>query len=185
MVLGVYFCTTNVKLMFFKGIKIKSAQKYIANNLKTIVTPANGKIISLAVLVDGTKYEEFPFLNEISTVFGIRPESITVLYYHSDKKLTQQFPETMFTDADLGFSGVLKNESVSKFINKTYDGLLSFYKEDILLLNLVAVQSKAKFKIGFSGTNEAINDLSIATELDDITTFTFELKKYLSILNKI
>jgi len=171
--------------MFFKRIKKKSAQKYISNSLKTIMTPTKGKIVSLAILVDGTKYEVFPFLNEISTVFGIKSESITVLYYHSDKKVAQQFPETMFTDTDLGFSGVLKNDSVSRFINKTYDGLLSFYKDDKLLLNLVAVQSKAKFKIGFSGANEAINDLSIATELDDITTFTFELKKYLSILNKI
>ena len=180
-----YFCTTNVKLMFFKGIKRKSAQKYIANSLKTIVTPTKGKIVSLAILVDAAKYEKFPFLNEISTVFGIQPESIAVLYYHSDKKVAQQFPEAMFTDTDLGFSGVLKNDSVSKFVNQAFDGLLSFYDEDKLMLNLVAVKSKAKFKIGFSGTNQAINDLSIATELNDITTFTFELKKYLSILNKI
>jgi len=171
--------------MFFKGIKRKSAQKYIANSLKTMVTPARGKITNLAILVDASKYDNFPFLNEISVVFGIKPEAITVLYYHPDKKIAQEFPEAMFTDADLGFRGALKNDSVSSFINKTYDGLLSFYKEDKLVLNLVAVQSKAKFKIGFSGANEVINDLSIATELDDIKTFTFELKKYLSILNKI
>jgi len=171
--------------MFFKGIKKKSAQKYITNSLKTIVTPTIGKIINLAILIDASKYDEFPFLNEISTVFGVKPESISVLYYHPDKKIAQQFPEAMFTDADLGFSGMLKKHSVSSFINTSYDGLLNFYKEDKLLLNLVAVQSKAKFKIGFSGVNEAINDLSIATELDNINEFTFELKKYLSILNKI
>lgn len=171
--------------MFFKGIKRKSAQKYISNSLKTMVTPANGKIVSLAILVDASKYKEFPFLNEISTIFGVKPEFISVLYYHPDKKIAKQFPEIMFTDTDLSFKGVLKNKSVSSFINTSYDGLLSFYKENELLLNLVAVQSKAKFKIGFSGANEAINDLSIATELEDIETFTFELKKYLSILNKI
>jgi len=181
----VYFCATNVKLMFFKGIKRKSAQKYITKSLKTVVSPAKGKVMNVAILIDASKYLEFPFFNEMSTVFGIKTEAIEVLYYHPDKKVAQQYPEAMYTDADLGFNGVIKNESVSGFINTTYDALLSFYKEDALLLNLVAVQSKAKFKIGFSGTNEAINDLSIATELDNIDEFTFELKKYLSILNKI
>jgi len=171
--------------MFFKGIKNKSAQKYIANSLKTIDTPANGKINNLAILVDASTYNEFPFLSEISSVFGIKPESIVVLYYHPDKMIAQQSPEKMFTDADLGFRGLVKNHSVSSFINTAYDGLLCFYSEDKLMLNLVAVQSKAKFKIGFSGAHEAINDLSIATTLDNIKEFTFELKKYLSILNKI
>ena len=63
--------------------------------------------------------------------------------------------------------------------------MLCYYSEDKLMLNLVAVQSKAKFKIGFSGINELINDLSIATDIENIKEFTFELKKYLSILNKI
>lgn len=171
--------------MFFKGIKRKSAQKYITSSLKTRATPANGKIFSLAILVDASKYNEFPFLNEISAVFGIKPESISILYYHQDKNIAKKFPETMFTDADLGFKGSIKNKSATEFINTPYDGLLSFWKEDKLLLSLAAVQSKAKFKIGFSGANDAINDLSITTELDDIKTFTFELKKYLSILNKI
>jgi uncharacterized protein YkvS len=91
----------------------------------------------------------------------------------------------MFTDNNLGFGGMIKNDVVLSFIEKPYDGLLCYYNENRLMLNLVAVQSKAKFKIGFSGINELINDLSIATDLENIKEFTFELKKYLSILNKI
>ena len=123
--------------MFFKGIKRKSAQKYIASSLKTRATPANGKIFSLAILVDASKYNEFPFLNEISAVFGIKPESISILYYHQDKNIAKKFPETMFTDANLGFKGSIKNKSATEFINTPYDGLLSFWKEDKLLLSFL------------------------------------------------
>jgi len=91
----------------------------------------------------------------------------------------------MYSDSNLGFGGVIKNDIVLSFTQKPYDGLLCYYSEDKLMLNLVAVQSKAKFKIGFSGINELINDLSIATDIENIKEFTFELKKYLSILNKI
>ena len=77
--------------------------------------------MNLAILVDASKYDEFPFLNEISTVFGIKPESIVVLYYHPDKKIALKFPEKIFTDTDLGFRGVLKNKSVSEYVNVLSD----------------------------------------------------------------
>ena len=171
--------------MFFKVIKQNSAQKYIAKSLETSAIPSVGKINSLAILVDGTKYKVFPFLKEINQLFGVKPELIDVLYYHSDKKVSDEFSDNMFTDTDLGFNAKFKNQVVTNFIDKPYDGLLCYFNNENVLLNLVAVQSKAKFKIGFSGACEGINNLSISTELDNISEFTFELKKYLSILNKI
>ena len=171
--------------MFFKGFKKKSAQKYISKCLKIKNTPSVGKITNLAILVDVAVYDEFPFISEISNVFNIEKESIDILYYTLDKNLVKQYPEKMFTDNNLGFGGMIKNDVVLSFIEKPYDGLLCYYNENKLMLNLVAVQSKAKFKIGFSGINELINNLSIATDLENIKEFTFELKKYLSILNKI
>jgi len=171
--------------MFFKGFKIKSAQKYISNSLKESRIPSAEKITNLAILVDGSVYHDFPFLKEISTVFGVSEASIDMLYYTPDKDIAKQHPEKMYADKDLGFGAIVKNELVTGFINKTYDGLLCYFNDDKLLLNLVAVQSKARFKIGFLGNNQLINDLSIATELGNIKEFTFELNKYLSILKKI
>lgn len=171
--------------MFFKGIKRKSAQKHIAKAVKYSKIRHGGKIKSLAVLIDATVYQDFPFLNELAEVFGISKESIEVLYYHPNKKVAEQFSEAMYTSAQLGFNGVIKNDEVHLFIAKNYDALLNFYNENNLMLNLVSAKSKAKFKIGFTGVKEGLNDFSVATELNNISVFTFELKKYLSILNKI
>lgn len=171
--------------MFFKGIKRKSAQKYITKALKANDVQHGGKIKKLGVLVDATVYKVFPFFSELSEVFGIPKESIEVLYYHPDKKAAEQFSEVVYTNSQLGFNGVIKNDDVLLFVAKNYDALFNFYNEDNLMLNLVSVKSKAKFKIGFSGVVNGGNDFSIATELNNISVFTFELKKYLSILNKI
>jgi len=171
--------------MFFKGIKRKSAQKHIEKALKINEVKHGGKIKSLAVLVDAAVYPDFPFFRELTEVFSIPKESIEVLYYHPDKKVAEQFSGIMYTSSQLGFNGVIKNDDVLCFVEKNYDALLNFYNEDNLMLNLVSTKFKAKFKIGFSGVIKGGNDFSIATELNNISVFTFELKKYLSILNKI
>ena len=180
-----YFCTTNVKLMFFKGIKKKSAQKTLDKALNNASNTTEGKIRTLGVLVDATVFADFPFVNEIAEVFGIEKNAIEIVYYHPNKKEAALMSELVYTDSELGFKGRIQNEGVTHFINKSYDGLLNYYNEDILLLNLVAVQSKAKFKMGFSGGYEGVNDFSVTTGLNNIEVFSFELKKYLSILNKI
>jgi len=171
--------------MFFKGIKRKSAQKYISKTLKANVDRQGGKIKNLAILIDATVFSDFPFLNELEEAFGVPKESIDILYYHPNKKVAEQFSEAVYTDTQLGFNSAIKNEDAVDFIQKDYDALLSFYTEDKLMLNLVSAKSNAKFKIGFSGVKEGLNDFSIATEANNISVFAFELKKYLSILNKI
>ena len=171
--------------MFLKGIKRKSAEKYIIKALKATVRNQDGKIKSLAILVDAIVFPEFPFLNELSVVFGIPKEAIVLLYYHPDKKIAEQFTEAVYTGTQLGFNATIKNDVVVDFVEKNYDALLNFYTEDKLMLNLVSAKSNAKFKIGFSGIKEGLNDFSIATEANDISVFAFELKKYLTILNKI
>ncbi len=171
--------------MFFKGIKRKSAQKYLVKHFKNQRLSASGKINDLAILVDASIYGEFPFLSEIGEVFNVSPDSIQLFYYTSDKKMAKQYPEKMFTDNDLGFGAVIKNEALTHFLNKPFDGLLCYFNHDVLMLNLATAQSKAKFKIGFSGINKYLCDFSVGTKLYNIKEFTFELKKYLSILKKI
>mgnify|MGYP000026453597 FL=1 len=171
--------------MFLKGIKRKSAQKYLIKQLQEKRVVDQSKIKTIGVLVDATVFESFPFLNELAEVFGVSTESISLLYYHPDKKVAEMSTESVFTDNNLGFKGQLNNSNAKTFLSTDFDALLSFYNEDKQLLNLAAVQSNAKYKIGFVGVNEHINDLCVVTELSDIKTFTFELKKYLSILNKI
>lgn len=171
--------------MFLKGIKRKSAQKYLIKQLQEKRVVDQSKIKTIGVLVDATVFTSFPFLIEVAEVFSVPKESIVLLYYHPDKKIAETFTEVIFTDNNLGFNGQLNNTNANEFLTERFDVLLNFYNEDKQLLNLAAVQSKAKYKIGFTGVHEQINDLCVVTELSDIKTFTFELKKYLSILNKI
>ncbi len=181
-----YFCDRIiVKLMFLREIKKKSVEKYISKTLLKARNLNSSKIKTLGVLLDATIYSQFPYADVMSNLFEIPQENIVILYYHPDKKQKETFKGNLYTDADLSFKANLKNEIANQFIETSFDCLLNFYTEDKLLLNLVAVKSKAKFKIGFASINENINDFSVATDINNIAEFTFELKKYLTILNKI
>ncbi len=172
--------------MFLKGFKKKSAKKYIDKILQQPRNLNNNIIKTIGILVDATVYESFPYINEIVSVFKTNNENITILYYYPDKKQAQlAINKKVFTKSDLGFNGKINVSIVKQFTNTKFDCLLNFYTEDKLLLNLASVQSEAEFKIGFTSINPKINDFSIATNINNITEFTFELKKYLTLLNKI
>ena len=174
-----------VKLMFLTGIKRKSAKKYIIKELAKPKVLNSDKIRTIGVLVDATVFECFPYLDELSEVFQIDKNNIEVLYYLPNKKEAKFFEERVYSNSTLGFGGRIKSVDANNFIDTEFDSLINFYDEDKLLLNLVSVSSKAKFKIGFSSINNKINDFSVATAVSNITDFTLELKKYLIILKKI
>lgn len=171
--------------MFLKGLKRKSAEKTIIKLLNSSRTVIDKKIKSIGVLVDASIFPDFPFLKELAGVFNVKESEIQILYYHEDKRMATQINGDAFSNADLAFGGKLKGEAVNNFINKPFDALINYYNQDELLLNLVALQSKAAFKIGFAGEERQINDFSVVTELKEINLFVTELKKYLPILNKI
>jgi hypothetical protein len=71
------------------------------------------------------------------------------------------------------------------FIDTEFDALICFYKEDALELNSVTAQSNANFKIGLSNTDQRLYDLIIDVKPSNFQLFKEELKKYLTVLNKL
>jgi len=171
--------------MFLKGFRKKSAKKYIVKQLQKARNLNSNKIKTIGILIDATDYESFPFTSKIAKTFNIPEKNIQLLYYQPDKKQAKVAAVNVYTKSDLAFKGNLKSKVAVEFSETSFDCLINYYAKDRLLLNLVAVKSKAQFKIGFASINENINDFSVATQLDNITEFTSELKKYLTILNKI
>ncbi len=171
--------------MFLKGIKRKLAQKYISKHSDATREINQNKIKTLGVLVDATLFHEFPFINDLSKLFNVSKSEISLLYYHPSTKQAKEMNVPVFTSNALAFGGQIKGEVVENFVNQKFDALLNFHEGQQLLLNLVSVHSKAKFKIGFSEANTKLNDFTVVTAIKNIETIRTELKKYLSILNKI
>ena len=105
--------------------------------------------------------------------------------YRVEEKEKESLFNPTFSSKQIGWRGVIKDQTLQQFLNKEFDILISYYKKDVTALKLITVASKAKLKVGVLETDERINDIIIKTEINNFSTFTSEIKKYLNILNKI
>jgi hypothetical protein len=70
-------------------------------------------------------------------------------------------------------------------LTKEYDLLVNYYTQDVLILKLMTVKTKARIKVGFAEIDPELNDLILQTQLQDFNTFKTELAKYLKVMNEL
>ncbi|HZJ21565.1 MAG TPA: hypothetical protein VFD35_14605, partial [Pricia sp.] len=85
----------------------------------------------------------------------------------------------------LGWNGNIENSYALEFLSREYDLLVNYYTAENLLIQLMSIKTRARFRVGFKGVDRVYNDLIMDAPLKDFTTFRKELKKYLGVLNEI
>ena len=74
---------------------------------------------------------------------------------------------------------------IDNFIAFPFDLLVNFYDTSNANLELISVESKAKFKVGFATVNKDINHFIVNLYMEKYVEFTQVLFEYLKILKKI
>lgn len=172
--------------MFLKRFKEKSNQKYINKVLSDRNTSVNGdKIKSVAIILNHDEFHDFEVFKNYLKELNLNAPKHKIIAFSADKNSEHSTWDTYFNPKDFGWRGKILNPDLETFINRNFDVLISYYKEDVLELNLIAAASKANFKVGISRRDERMYDLIIDVSPDEISTFKNELKKYLNILNKL
>lgn len=174
--------------MILKGFKEKSKKNYINSQLKNrIIKEFNTKVTSIGVVFNTDEINEIPDFNGLAQALGIEKEKVEVIAfkYRVEEKEKESLFNPTFSSKQIGWRGLIKDQTLQQFLNKEFDILISYYKKDVTALKLITVASKAKLKVGVLETDERINDIIIKTEVNNFSTFTSEIKKYLNILNKI
>ena len=72
---------------------------------------------------------------------------------------------------------------VESFSNTSYDLLVNYFKEDNPYLQLVSLNTNAKFRVGFSGVDNRLNDLMFSLSETDSTLFCKQMNTYLNNIN--
>lgn len=172
--------------MILKAFKEKSIQKYVNKLLITRkATVNNNKVKTVAVLLNTSEFHEFEVFRVYFKELGLISPKHKIIAFTLDDKLDHNKWNTHYSPKDFGWNGKIKNIDLESFINEPYDVLICYYKKEVLQLDLIAAASKANLKVGISRNDERIYDLIIDVGLKDINIFKQELKKYLTILNKL
>ena len=172
--------------MILKAFKEKSNQKYINKLLSARKAAVDSrKILSLGVILNVNEFKDFEAFRTFLKELGIKSNKIKIIAFVEDEKDQGYHWETYFGPKDFGWNGKINNVELQTFIDTEFDALISFYKEDTIELNSITAQSSANFKIGLSNTDQRLYDLIIDVKPSDFSLFKSELKKYLTVLNKL
>lgn len=171
--------------MIFTGFKRKTNQIFIKNHindfLKKEADTTQDKVKNILIFVDDIS-EISIIKKEIFQQFQIKEDHLTIVVFQ--KKISNEEYLTI-SPKNFGWYGRLKQEKFPFSLTKKYDLLINYSKVDNLYLNLLLLQMKISFKIGFSHFDKRFYDLLVNCETTNISIFTNEIKKYLTILNKL
>lgn len=172
--------------MFLKRFKEKSNQKYINSilNSRSVIVDSR-KIESIGIVFSFDEFNNYEAFGSLFKELNILENKVKFIAFITDEKLTPNSWDAFFNPKNFGWKGKIENVELEEFVNTEFDGLISYYKEDSLELNLVTALSKANFKIGISGNDERLHDFIIDVKPNQIELFKMELIKYLKVLNKI
>ena len=166
-------------------LKEKAIQKkYNKAIVKTIAKKHKAnKVLKVAILLDNESLENIMLANLTSKLL-FKKENIEVLIYREFSKNQEVMPKC-FTTKDFEFNGSLKSDNLKNFVKKEYDLLINYVKTPNLYTNMITLWSKAALKAGFAEIDDRLYDIVVSDEGLNEAVLNQELKKYLTILNKI
>ncbi len=172
--------------MILKVFKTNSNQKYV-NKLLNVrqVAVSSLKMNSVGVILNMNEFSDFDAFRTYFKTLGISPAKTKIIAFVEDAKDANPLWDTYFNPKDFGWRGKINNVDLQSFINTEFDVLISYYTRESLELKLITAASKANFKVGLIQDDKRMFDLMIDVKTKDFQLFKIELKKYLTVLNKL
>lgn len=172
--------------MFLKGLKEKSNQKFVNRTLQNRkVLSSNKPIKSVGVILNESEFVDYELFSSFLESLGVASTKQKIVTFLKTKDFEKNTWDETFTPKDFGWKGNLKNASLKDFTEIKFDVLICYYLANDNELNQIAAMSEANFKVGISNEDRRLYDLIIDVDTKDFSIFKTELKKYLTILNKL
>ena len=166
---------------YFLRLRLKERLNYYKSKQRDL------KVISslLVVCTDKEMVNEDLFI-EFAQFLKLKPSQI-ILVVLSDKEIKMEnktkIERYLISKQSIGFFG--KPPAIfSSLIKKSIGLQLNFFNEQSAFHDFMAASFDSNFRIGFSKSNEQINDLILAINPSDHSLFLKESKKYLNALLK-
>ena len=173
-------------MFFFNTVKRKTQRYSLRKGYTRIVEASHKgfskKTSSLLVLFDGNCQRDAT-LQKLSDIFNLEVANITCLVFNNKVPNTENIAQVVCPE-DFGFFGKLCSEDIRAILTNTYDVLINYSKEDNLYTNLLLLNAKALFRIGFSDRYREMYHLTILDKSGNCEVMNEAVEKYIRILDK-
>lgn len=169
-----------------KRIQQHFLRKLIDKNLKNRdISKLNESVKTLGFLVDEDLFNDFEKLHAISEKMGLQRKDVKIFTFMRVRKKLPSLRQNQINNKHFTWKGEIHNQNANEFLGVQFDVLVGYYKGKTGFLDMMMSSSQAKFKVGFSGTDDRLSDLLINVDPLNINQFSQELIKYLRVLGKI
>ncbi len=167
------------------NFKQKSIEKQYDKLIERNVTSNSrgGKVKSVAVILDNASLENV-ITSNLASKLNFEKRNITFLVYRKFSKKDEIIPK-FFSEKEIGFKASLKSDNLKNFVKNDYDLLINYTKVSNLYTNIITLHSQAKLKAGFANIDDKLFDIVVSDPTFNEAVLNQELKKYLTILNKL
>lgn len=173
--------------MILKKIKGRSIDKIINKQLKQISVPADSgkKIARIGFIINYENGSNLADFYRFAKKLNVKDTDVKFAGYIQKREKGQEYPIPVFSNNSIDWNGQMKERDVVDFMNSGYDLLINYYRVSEISLQLVSALTKADFRAGMGQENEPLNHLLVEVAGNNFESFTDEVVKYLTILNKI
>ena len=175
--------------MSFKGLRKNSIQSYYDKEFKKLKKKEARVplfIDTIGVLADSRLFGSYDISRNLSQKLGKPHKDFEIIIFENlkDDFVTQHY--NTFSEKDFGMYAKLKAENLKGFVDTRYDLLINYCHPESIHANVIALKSRAKFKVSFADERVAdMYNFTIAVDTNKIDVFNDELAKYLQILELI
>lgn len=172
--------------MFLKRFR----ERFIQNNTKKLLAlpqedVRTSKVKTIGVLLNADEFSDYEGFKTYFKTLGLQSHNYKFLAFSATENLEHPQWDMYFYPKDISWRGQIKNPDVDAFIQEKFDVLIAYFTEDSPELDLITAISKANLKVGLSPCKQDFYHLAIAVDIEEIDLFKQELKKYLTVLNKL
>ena len=173
--------------MIFTGFKSKSNQIFLRKRWPQLLKKSSkdkaGTIKKVFVILDDDSQKSFLTKDIVKALNITEKDVVNIVVQQNIGK--ENDDEDLVSQKDFGWYGKIKSEHLKAVLTNKYDLLINYSKVDNLYSNLLILQCKSLFNVGFEHLDNRFYDFMIDCKSDDFKSFNNELSKYLKILKKI
>jgi hypothetical protein len=117
---------------------------------------------------------------ELIEKIGLKQKDIKIISY-SDTVFNDPFSKMRISKDSINFYGKIVSADANEFISYDYDLLINYFGDNEIL-TLISSKTNSNFRVGYSVSNNNINDIMFSNFFNNFEKFSNELIKYLKFL---
>ena len=163
------------------------SNEYLNRNIKRSIANLNDNrkdfklpILKVGCIIDTNLDVDYFQILELMEKIGLKQKDVKIISY-SDTAFNDPFSKMRISKDSINFYGKIVSADANEFISYDYDLLINYFGDNEIL-TLISSKTNSNCRVGYSESNNNINDIMFSNFFNNFEKFSNELIKYLKFL---